>query len=204
MKDSLHTIIYATILGIVCALLLTGAAQITEPYQKRNAEAEKMRSILGVLEAEFAPEASSKELVEIYKKNVREEQYNQLTVYVYAPAEAQGAIQAVAVDFAGPGLWGPIKGFLSLEPDRKTIRGIVFYEQEETPGLGGDIDTEGFRNQFKGKTIEDETGRPGIRIVVREEASAVNEVDAISGATMTCNKVEEMLNEVIQKIYSMK
>ena len=202
MKDSLHTIIYATILGVVCALLLTGAATITKPYQERNAKAEKIRSILGVLEAEFAPEASAEELVEIYKKNVREEQEGQLTVYVYAPAEANGEIKAVAVDFAGPGLWGPIKGFLSLEPDRKTIRGIVFYEQEETPGLGGDIDTAGFRDQFKGKTIEDETGQPGIRMIVREGASEANEVDAISGATMTCDKVEEMLNEVIQKIHS--
>ena len=197
MKDSLHTIIYATVLAVVCALLLTGAAQFTEPYQRSNAQAEKIRGILGVLEAPFSGEASIQELVAIYNNNVREEQRGELTLYLYQPAGEGGGIEAVAVAFAGPGFWGPIKGFLSLESDMKTIRGIVFHEQQETPGLGGDIVTEGFRGQFKGKSIADETGKPGMRLVVREGASAVNEVDAISGATRTCEKVQKMLNATI-------
>ena len=199
MKDSLRTIIFATILGVVCSLLLTGAAWVTDPYKKSNAAAEKMRSVLGVLEAPFPTKASSQELVKIFEETVEEKQQGSLTMYVYSPAEDKGEIQAVAVGFAGPGLWGPIKGFLSLERDMKTIRGVVFYEQEETPGLGGDIVSAGFRNQFRGKSIESDGGDYGIRIV-RTGASADNEVDAISGATITCDKVEAMLNAVIEQI----
>jgi Na+-transporting NADH:ubiquinone oxidoreductase subunit C len=82
----------------------------------------------------------------------------------------------------------------------RTIRGITFYEQEETPGLGGEIDSESFRKQFEGKKIVDETGRAGIVISGGGQKHAVNEVDAITGATMTCEKVEAILNTVIERI----
>jgi Na+-transporting NADH:ubiquinone oxidoreductase subunit C len=85
----------------------------------------------------------------------------------------------------------------------KTIRGITFYEQEETPGLGGEIVTENFRKQFTGKVIEGENGHIGM-IVKRDGNQAPNGVNAITGATMTCDKVQAMLNEVIEKIVKEK
>ncbi len=213
MKGSVGMLTYATVLGVVCALLLTGAARFTEPYRKNNAEAERVRNILGVLGVPFDPDGSSKEAVEIFERNVRVEERSELTTYVYAPPEGGGAVQAVAMAFAGRGLWGPIKGLLSLEPDMVTIHGITFYEQQETPGLGGEIAAAclgsakvhvencpaWFRHQFEGKTIEDVAGRPGIRIV-SYGASGTNEVDAITGATMTSDKIEAMLNAVIKRI----
>jgi Na+-transporting NADH:ubiquinone oxidoreductase subunit C len=106
----------------------------------------------------------------------------------------------VAVPFAGDGLWGPIRGFLALEADRRTIRGIAFHEQEETPGLGGEIAGEAFRAQFRGKRIVAADGTPGIVIRRGKGAQAVNEVDGITGATMTCEKVQAMLNRLIARI----
>ena len=105
--------------------------------------------------------------------------------------------------FAGPGLWGPIKGFLALDPKITKIQGITFYEQEETPGLGGEIVKPSFRDKFVGLVIRDEAGNPGIIIKNGGEA-AVNKVDGISGATMTCDKVQEMLNEAIKSIVEEK
>ena len=59
-----------------------------------------------------------------------------LTFYEYAEIEAGNrVIKAIAVIFKGAGLWGPIEGVIAFEPDLKTIRGIRFYSQEETPGL---------------------------------------------------------------------
>ncbi len=213
MKGSVHTLVYATVLGLVCALLLTGAARLTAPYRTSNAEAERIHNILSVLGVPYDPLASSEAVVEAFEINVRMEKRGELTTYVYVPAENEGAAEAVAVAFSGRGLWGPIKGLLSLEPDMTTIRGISFYEQEETPGLGGEIAAAclggdeahvancpaWFRHQFEGKTIEDAAGRPGIRIV-RGGASGANEVDAISGATMTSGRIEAMLNAVIRQI----
>lgn len=200
MKDNLYTIIYATVLGTVCALLLTGAAKFTEPYQKSNKKAEKIRSILGVLDVSFSAEASSQELIDIFNENIKQEKKGQLDMYLFSPPEANGQIKAAAVNFEGSGLWGPIKGFISLKSDMKTIQGVVVYEQEETPGLGGDIASEAFCDRFKGKSILDENGKPGFQII-RDGSSTVNGIDTISGATITCDKLEDMLNEAINKIH---
>jgi Na+-transporting NADH:ubiquinone oxidoreductase subunit C len=203
VKNNVYTLFYAGVLGTVCSLLLTAVASFTAPYQDANAEAEKNRNILGVLQVPYQPGASSQELVKIYKDNVRLEQKGELEMYRYVPPRDSGNEETVAVAFEGPGLWGPVKGFLALEQDMKTIRGITFYEQEETPGLGGEIAAGWFREQFVGKSIVDEAGSPGI-IISSSEGQAPNKVDAISGATMTCDKVQAMLNEAISSIVEEK
>jgi len=176
---------------------------VTAPYRQANAKAEEIRNILAVLEVPLPPDTSAKQLSEVFDKNVREEQQNSVEAYVRFQPDAREKIQAVAFRFSGAGLWGPIKGFLALEPDMKTIRGITFYEQVETPTLGGEIAAKWFRDQFVGKSIVDGSGNPGVIISSAGEA-APNKVDGISGATMTCDKVQMMLNELIEKISKKK
>jgi len=199
MKGSLYSLIYAAVLGTVCALLLTAVADVTAPYRQANAEAEEILNILMVLDVNLPSDTSPKQLSEVFEKNVREEQRNGIEAYVRFQPEAQEQIQAIALRFSGPGLWGPIKGFLALEPDMKTIRGLTFYEQEETPGLGGEIAAKWFRDQFAGKSIEDKDGNPGF-VISSSGDPAPNKVDGITGATMTCDKVQMILNELIVKI----
>ncbi len=203
MKNNIYTLFYAGVLGTVCSLLLTAAASFTASYQEANAKAEKNRNILCVLQVQYPPGASSQELVKIFEDNVLLEQEGALAMYRYVPPKDSDNKETVAVAFEGPGLWGPVKGFLALEQDMRTIRGVTFYEQEETPGLGGDIVTDKFRDQFVGKSIVDQAGNPGI-IISSSEGEALNKVDAISGATMTCDKVQAMLNEAIKNIVEEK
>ena len=192
MKGSLYAVVYASVLGAVCAGLLTGVAKVTRPYREANQEAEKNRNILGVLDVSFDESSSAKQLLDVFKKNVEVEKFGDLERCVC------GDVRAVAVEVAGPGFLGPIRGFLALDPEMKTIRGVTFHEQQETPGLGAEITTDEFRSRFKGKSLVDSDGKPGIRI--RAGASGPNEVDAIVGATMTCRKVEALLNKTIEKI----
>jgi Na+-transporting NADH:ubiquinone oxidoreductase subunit C len=200
MKGNFYTLGYAGILGSICALLLTAAASMTAPYREANSDAEKKRNILNVLQVSYPENASSSEMVKIFEYNIQQKEYGEIELYEYMPEKDSNSPETVAVEFEGPGLWGPIKGFLALAPDFKTIRGITFYEQEETPGLGGEIVTSAFRDRFKGKEIVDASGQPGIIIKGRNGNNAINEVDAISGATMTCDKVQAMLNTKIEKI----
>lgn len=201
MKGSVYTLFYAAVLGTTCAMVLTFAASFTAPYKKANAEAEEVKNILLALNVSIPNKASSEQLVEIYKQNVKEQQRGDITTYVYTPSTNNNG--AIAMRFAGPGLWGPIKGFLALDPKITKIQGITFYEQEETPGLGGEIVKSSFRDKFVGLMIRDEAGNPGIIIKSGGEAAA-NKVDGISGATMTCDKVQEMLNEAIKSIVEEK
>ncbi|UCE48622.1 MAG: FMN-binding protein [Phycisphaerales bacterium] len=204
MKGSAYTLIYAAALGTVCATVLTFADSFTEERRVANQQAEEALNILLALKVPLPEKVSSKQIVEARKQNIEERMRGDLTTYEYSPPDANDEVLATAVRFSGPGLWGPIKGFLALEPDMKTIRGMTFYEQEETPGLGGEIATEGFRKRFVGKTIHDKDGNVGIVICKPGSAKEQNEVDGITGATMTCDKVQAMLNEAIKRIVEEK
>ena len=171
MKGSAYTIGFAAVLGTVCALLLTAAAGFTKKYREANQEAEEAVNILLALKVPLQEDMSSKQVVEAREDNVKEQMRGDLTTYEYKP---NGKVLATAMRFAGPGLWGPVKGFLALEPDMKTIRGITFYEQEETPGLGGEIAAEGFRKRFVGKTIQDKDDNVGIVICKPGSANEQN------------------------------
>ena len=200
MKDSLYTLGYAAVLGLVCAVLLTGVGRFTRPYREANAKAEEVRNIVQVLGVAVDPGSTAKELVETFKKAVKEEDLGRLKAYVYTEAGSADKVLATAISFSGPGLWGPIRGFLALEPDLLTIRGITFHEQEETPGLGGEIASDWFRNQFKGKRIRCDS-QPGIKVLRGgQKSSSPCEVDGITGATGTCEKVEAMLNATIAQL----
>ena len=202
MKESLKTIVFAAALAVVCAGLLTAANQVLKPYQLANQKAEKWRNIYDVLDVSYDEDESAEQLLSRVRSEkdpngvVSEGAAGDLKYYQYTHPDA-GVLRAV--EFDGPGLWGHVKGLICMKADLTTIYRISFYEHEETPGLGGEIESAEFRDQFAGKTIAAAGGKAGIRIV-RGEATGDNEVDAISGATMTCDKVEAMLDAVCEKI----
>jgi Na+-transporting NADH:ubiquinone oxidoreductase subunit C len=158
---------------------------------------EETVNILTALGVSFEQGASAQELLDVYDRNVQELPRDDLTLYAYSPPGGQSGPQAYAVRFAGPGLWGPIEGFLAFEPDLRTIRALTFYRQEETPGLGGEIAADWFKKQFVGKSAVNAAGEPGIAI---GGTAGPNTVDAISGATMTCDKLEIILDGVLKKL----
>ena len=199
MKGSGYVLTYALATGLVVSAVLTAVGQMTAPYRQANERAEQVKSILEVLEVPVPRGVAARELVALYEQTVAEQRRGELILYRFAAA-GDASAQAFATRFEGPGLWGPIKGFLALEPDGHTIRGITFYQQEETPGLGGEIVSPKFRKRFVRKSIGEPDGTLGLRIVPPGTAKADNEVDAVTGATMTSSRVEAMLNECITKL----
>ena len=139
MKGNVRTIIFASILAVVCSFVLAVANQYTSPYRIANEEAEEVRNILTVLDIPIDPSWDSQTLLDVYKKNVDVRKLGDMTVYEKAPEQSGGSPSLVAIKFSGSGLWAPIDGVLSLKNDFVTIRRIRFYKQEETPGLGGEI-----------------------------------------------------------------
>ena len=102
----------------------------------------------------------------------------------------------------GAGLWGPIWGYLAFDKDMNTIDGAVFDHKGETPGLGAEIATNWFRENFKGKKINDaENNFVSIEIVKGGAADDdINGVDAISGGTITSDALEKAINEKTKAI----
>ena len=104
--------------------------------------------------------------------------------------------KVTVVPVYGAGLWGPVWGYLALDPDLQTIAGAYFDHESETPGLGGKIkDDPAFRAQFKGKSIDFNDPKAAFSIVKGgAPAGKANAIDAISGATMTSKGLDEAIN----------
>ena len=101
----------------------------------------------------------------------------------------------------GKGLWDDIWGYIALEGDLNTVKGVKFGHKGETPGLGAEITKKWFENQFKGEKIFDKDGTfKGITLSKtnkdpENKDKEDHEVDAISGSTLTSNGVTNMLQE---------
>ncbi len=106
-------------------------------------------------------------------------------------------IDAVVLPIRGKGLWSTMWGFVAIDRDLKTVRGITFYEHGETPGLGGEIVNPTWRALWPGKKIYDDEGNVRIRLVKGEikpeSPEAAFEIDALSGATLTSNGVTNLM-----------
>ncbi|MCE0732258.1 Na(+)-translocating NADH-quinone reductase subunit C [Halomonas sp. G15] len=102
--------------------------------------------------------------------------------------------EQIILPIRGQGLWGLMRGFLAVEGDGNTIVGITYYEHAETPGLGGEVNNPRWQAQWAGKEIfgGEDTLAPAIHLT-KGGASGENEVDALSGATLTSNGVTNML-----------
>ncbi len=110
--------------------------------------------------------------------------------------EDQDEVSRVVIPVEGLGLYGTLYGFLALERDTRTIAGIAFYENRETPGLGGEVDNPRWRARWPGRQAFDDQWQPAIRLVKGQVGSPAEnpyEVDALSGATLTSNGVTELL-----------
>ena len=96
----------------------------------------------------------------------------------------------------GAGLWNKIWGYLAVDAtDHSTIEGADFGNAGETPGLGAEISTLRFANQFKGKQLFREGTFTGIAVVKAGQKSDTQDyVDGISGGTLTSNGVHDMLH----------
>ena len=104
----------------------------------------------------------------------------------------------------GVGLWGPVWGNIAIGEDFNTIEGVTFDHKQETPGLGAEINTSGFMDQFIGKKIFSDTGQFKSIMVKKggaqtlPPAEQIHGVDAITGGTITSDAVNDMINNVLE------
>ncbi len=187
MKEKLKMILFVLVLGSVLSTALVSVNAYTTPLIEKN-KVKKLRiSILKALDIPY----SKDKVNEVFSENVATKNQGKREFYV---AKSNGDI---AFEISGSGLWGPIRGIIALGPDLNTIKGITIIHQEETPGLGGRIAEADFLDKFKTKKVF-----PRLMIMPPGKASQNNEIDGITGATLSCKAFEEILNREIEKYVS--
>lgn len=213
-----YTYTFATVLVVVVAVLLSATSLGLKGRQKSNVEQEKMQSILASIGVEVdrdAAEATYNEVItEVYTiqggqvvSEDRAEAFNidmakaikegnmdrQVPLYVANHDNSKFYI----VPLRGKGLWGPIWGYVALAEDGNTVVGATFDHKGETPGLGAEITTPMFTEQFVGKKIAEAGAFQSISVVKAGTSSGDYMVDGISGGTITSNGVGDMLSDCL-------
>ncbi len=188
-----YIFIYSTILVAVVAVVLAVVALSLKPRQDANKLTEQHQMILGTIGEH--PDAAQADA--LYAELITEQTTKEGdTYYLYD----NGSIFRLD----GNGLWGKIWGYIAFDKEFNVV-GAVFDHASETPGLGAEIATDWFANQFKdNKTIIDNGEIRPIQLVKKanRDASSRYEVDAISGGTMTSNGVNEMLTYCLTEKYA--
>ncbi|HEY9035930.1 MAG TPA: Na(+)-translocating NADH-quinone reductase subunit C [Pseudomonadales bacterium] len=123
----------------------------------------------------------------------RQAQFSQ--VYVL---RENGKIVSVVLPVHGYGLWSTLYGYLAMDSDGTTVKGLGFYEHGETPGLGGEVDNPKWKALWPGKQVYNADGEPALHVIKGKvdpaSADAVHAVDGLSGASLTSNGVSNLIH----------
>ena len=194
-NSNTYTIVYATIVVIIVAVLLALAHLGLKNAQDEKVRLDQQKQMLVALQYDLNtcadPAAEyDKILVDTIQKSEDGQKANILKFQL-----ANGETKYV-LRLHGAGLWGGIGGYLALNDDKNTIYGVNFNHESETPGLGALIIEKKFREQFDGKQIRKDGQIVSVAVMKSGktcDAGADYQVDAVSGATITSTGVSEML-----------
>ena len=219
-----HTYIFAVLMVLSVAFVLSFTSESLKDLQNANVKKEKMQNILSSVGINVTRDESE----DLYMDYISEELSLKsdgtidddidafdinLALEVKKDSETQRFPLYIAnvenekfyvIPLRGAGLWAEIWGYIALKEDINTIKGVSFDHKSETAGLGAEITEDWFIDSFTDEKINDSQGNfVGVYLTKsnndpRNEDKLDNEVDAISGATITGDGVSDMIIERIQ------
>lgn len=182
MKKTVHIIITLTIIGAVSGGLLSVVNKWASPLIASNKRSETEKGIF---------------LVQPYGKFY--EKINTNEIELYKVFDENKNLVGYSLAYEGNGFQGKIRLIVGLTPDLTKTTSLEILEQVETPGLGTKITEEPFKNQFKGLQVF-----PQIQCVKGKAPEKPNEIQTITGATISSKSVVAIVNEGIKKARTLK
>ena len=219
-----HTYLFAAIMVITVAFVLSFTSESLKELKVDNIKKEKMQNILFAAGINVSRDESE----ELYTQYIIEElsltnngdidnsvsAFNiNLALEIKKDINNQRFPLYVAniddnryyiIPLRGNGLWNAIWGYIALKEDVNTIKGVSFGHQAETAGLGAEITEDWFTNSFVDEKILNDSGDfVGVYVTKTNNDPENtdkndNEVDAISGATITGDGVADMIKERLE------
>lgn len=195
-KESIKNTISLMLITLIAGLLLGAVYEITkEPIAKENQRAKEE-----AYKAVFA-DAGSFEEINMDTDQVQKEldsqgldaSINEAMKVLDGSGQQLGYVLTVT-DHEGYG--GDIQFAMGVQSDG-TLNGISFLSISETAGLGMKAKEDSFRKQFEGKNVDQ-------IVYTKNGASADNEIDALSGATITTNAVTNGVNAGLYYVHTLQ
>jgi len=175
-------IVTLTVLGALAGIILAFVFNMADPLIQINKEKELKAAIFTVL-----PEARD------YRTMTKELKGEVVTVYV--GLDGNGTPIGVAFKADGNGFQGNVGIMVGLGLEYAKLKGIQVLDQVETPGLGNRILEKWFMDQFKGVEIH-----PKIEYIKYRKPEKPNQIQAITGATISSNAVVTNINKALKKV----
>lgn len=192
-KDGIiYTIVFTFLGTFVFVFLLSLANQQTKPMVEANQKNAFYTAILRAANL-YEEEADPQQLFEDYFPGADIEEDQSFITQVRG-------VEIRVYPFSGSGLWGTVNGVLAVNRRVDRIVGLELISHSETPGLGGRIDEDWFKDQFRDEFI------PAAGIQVNKGTGGADtdnengQVDGITGASLTSQSIEVMVNQTIETI----
>ncbi len=167
-----------TIIGVISGALLAGVFSFTDPLIKKNRRAELRKAVKKAV-------PGTVEIATVKRGGV----------VFYEGRDSSGRVTGRAFTDEFPGFQGFIKTMIGVDPDFDKVTGLVVLESLETPGLGSKITEPFFQDRFQGLNA----GAP-LRLVKNQQGDAnKNEIESITGATISARAVVEAADERLSK-----
>ena len=167
-RDIAKITLNLVIVYLIGGLILAAVYAKTSPIMYRNALLAKENAL-----KELMPDADKIEKAGDWTVHEKEAEY-----FV---AKKGDKVIGYIVQSYGKGYSSYIDALIAVDTDFN-VRKISILDQKETPGLGDEIDTAAFKNQFNGKSIDH------LKVVKTETK---DDIQAISGATISSRAVTE-------------
>ena len=192
-NGNVYTIVYAAVMVIIVAFLLAFVASALKETQDKNVALDTKKQILAALNIRDCEDADAK-----YNEVVAPGDLNRDTLTAVVDGQ-----EKLIVKVKGAGLWGGIWGWVSINKDGKTVFGTFFNHESETAGLGARIkDDQSFQDAFQNKQIFDESGNVALSVLKKGKEGNLSKeyvVEAVTGATLTSNGVNDMIQAGLNK-----
>ena len=185
--SSLRLVLTLAIAGLISGIAIIGIYESTLPTITANKARELREAVFKVLPGVTQMQAlvyRDSHLIVVEKPNKDEP-------VIYGGYDEQGDFMGYAMPAAGPGFQDTIAILYGYKPDQKIVVGMEVLESRETPGLGDKIYKDAvFVGGFSALSVE-----PEIVAVKKGTKSQPNEIDAITGATISSKAVVRIINE---------
>ena len=185
--SSMRLVLTLAIAGLISGIAIIGIYETTLPTITANKARELREAVFKVL-----PGVSEMQQL-VYRDGelVATEERRKDEQAVYGGYDREGGFVGYAIPAAGPGFQDTIGLLYGFAPQQKIVVGMEVLESRETPGLGDKIYKDAdFVGSFSALSIE-----PNIVAVKKGTSSRPNEIDAITGATISSKAVVRIINE---------
>ena len=118
--------------------------------------------------------------------------------WVYKGLNRKGEVVGLAFQAEGTGFQGMLKLLIGCDRELTHIKRVTIMESVETPGLGSKVGEDKFLGQLKGMSLEE-----SIECIKNRKPEKRNQVQAVTGATISSQAVVTIINRKMSKVRSL-